>query len=262
MPPHKTKLEICWKLIVKINFKSPYFIIIALWLILLAITILTLNGIIAAITIFMSGLLPFLLFIFWFSISPLGNSIRGNLTKWHWAVIFTWVIFAYTIFAQKWAASFLNEIFYVDSGSLGITKTLLAVLFAPFGIFYQETIVGGLWNALIFAGMILGGLLPILLLLPISFKKVLKTFGVSLLIILLSSCFIGTITNLSSNAKLITKQFALWADFNSNHLCTDSWSKDAESLLYLGGDRVLVYSPMRPINQQFHVEHCNFEKNF
>ncbi|MFC3025366.1 hypothetical protein ACFODT_16295 [Vibrio zhugei] len=246
----------------KVNLKSPYFIILTLWLLLLGTTILTSNGIVAAVTIFITGLLPFLLFVFWFSVSLVGKSIRENLKKWHWAVIFTWVAFAYALFAQKWTASFLNEIFYIDGSSLGITSTLLAVLFTPFGIFYQETVVGGLWNALIFAGLIWGGLLPILFLLPIGFKKVLKILGVSLLVIFLFSFFVGTITNLSSNAKLITKQFALWADFNSNHLCTDSWSKEAASLLYLGGDRVLVYSPIRPVNQQFHVEHCNFERNF
>ena len=84
--------------------------------------------------------------------------------------------------------------------------------------------------------------------------------GVSFLIISLSSFFIGSVANLALNKDLLIKRFALWADFNSNHLCTDTWAMKSESVLFLGGNRVLVYTPTD--EKKFTPQTCDFGKSF
>lgn len=242
------------------KLKSPYSILLISWLALIVLTLITTSGLISAITIFYTGLLPFLGIVLWFAYSKTGQAIVINFKKWHFAVILSWFLFAYAIYSQQWAASLLNEIFYVDAGNLGISYTLLAFLFTPFGIIYQETVVANLWNTMLVVFMLWGGIFPLLLVLPIPFIKVLKVLGVSFLVISLSSFFIGNVANLAFKKDFLVKNFALWADFNSNHLCTDEWSKQAESVLFLGGNRVLVYTPSKV--KKFSPETCDFGKSF
>ncbi|NTS78146.1 hypothetical protein HR060_14940 [Catenovulum sp. SM1970] len=242
------------------KLKSPYSILILSWISLIALTLIIKNGIISAVTIFYTGLLPFLGTVLWLAYSKTGQSIIVNLKKWHFAVILSWFLFAYAIYAQKWAASLLNEIFYVDAVHLGITYTLLAFLFTPFGMIYQENILTNIWNTMKVVFILWGGIFPLLLVLPIPFKKVLKVFGASFLVLSLSSFFIGSVAKLAFKKETLIKRFALWADFNSNHLCTDTWAIKAESVLFLGGDRVLVYTPSNKI--KFSPETCNFGKSF
>ena len=242
------------------KLKSPYLILLLSWVGLIVLALLTTSGLISAITIFYTGLLPFLGIVLWFAYSKTGQAIVTNFKKWHFAVIFSWFLFAYAIYSQKWAASLLNEIFYVDAGNLGITYTLLAFLFTPFGIIYQETIVANLWNTMLVVFMLWGGIFPLLLVMPIPIKKVLKVMSVSFIVIFLSSFFIGSVANLAFKKDSLIKNFALWADFNSSHLCTDTWSDKAESVLFLGGNRVLVYTPSNI--KKFSSETCNFGKSF
>nr|WP_312971557.1 hypothetical protein [Pseudomonas sp.] len=242
------------------KLKSPFSVLFISWIGLISLTLITVNGLISAITIFYTGLLPFLWIVLWLAYSKIGKSIVKNLKKWHFAVILSWFLFAYAIYAQKWAASLLNGIFHVDASNISITYTLLAFLFTPFGILYQETMVANVQIATLVVFMVWGGIFPLLLILPIPFKKVLKVLGFSFLVICLSSFFISSVANLAFKKELLIKNFALWADFNSSHLCTDSWSEKAESVLFLGGDRVLVYTPSK--DNQFSPETCNYGKSF
>jgi hypothetical protein len=242
------------------KLKSPYSILLVTWVCLIVLTLLTTSGLISAITIFYTGLLPFIGVILWFAYSKTGQAIVINFRKWHFAILLSWFSFAYVIYSQKWAASLLNEMFYVDASNLGITYTLLAFLFTPFGIIYQETIVANLWNTMLVIFMLWGGIFPLLLVLPIPVKKVLKVMGVSFIVIFLSSFFISSVANLTFKKEFLIKNFALWADFNSSHLCTDTWSDKAESVLFLGGNRVLVYTPSKI--KKFSAETCNFGKSF
>lgn len=244
------------------KFKSPYIAFLTFWLLCIFTFLASKSGPIAAFTIFYTGLLPFIYIVLWVSKSETGMKLRENAKNWHVAIGMSWFVFGYAIYSQKWAAGIINDVFLVDAGNLGITYTLLAFLFTPFGMLYQESIISVLWNTLIVVGMIWGGVFPILLMLPIPFKKVAKIIGGSFLIVALSSFFIGVVSNLALNKESLVQRFALWADFNSNHLCTDDWSKKTESVLFLGGDRVLAYQPQNPEGSQFTPETCNYAKSF
>jgi len=244
------------------KLKNPYFIVIVAWLATIGLTALTLNSIVAAITVFFTGILPFVLIILWFSTSETGKSIRAYFKKWHVAILFSWFILLYSLYAQKWAATHLNVLFNIDGNNFDITSTLLAVLFTPFGLLYQENIVGSAWTALIIVSMVLGSALPFLLFLTIPFKKILKITGMSFLILTLSSFFLGTIGHLTKNLKVMTKNIALMTDFNENHLCTDEWSKKAQSVIFLGGEKVLAYFPLNQEGNKFIVKSCDYKKTF
>lgn len=242
--------------------KNPYIAVISLWLGLIALTYSTSIRAFAAASILMTGLIPFILSIFWIGRSEIGIGLREQLKKkWHLAVMLTTFVFIYTLFAKQWAAAFINDIFHVDASHLGITYTLLVVLYAPFGLLYQPSVVSSLWATIISTGIIWGGILPMALVLPAKLKAILKVVGVSFLILFLFSLFIGGVSRLPAEAKNLTKTFALWADFNSQHLCTDSWATGTESVLFLGGDRVLVYQANNPL-VQFQAQTCNFAKVF
>lgn len=244
------------------KLKNPYWATFALWLSAAILAVITSNSVVAAITLFFTGLLPFIFLVLWFSRSETGISIRRHFEKWHIAVMLTWVLFAYTLYARKWAASLINEVFHIDASSLGITYTLLAALYTPFGILYQKAILAGILNAIVVVALIWGGLLPLLLILPIKFKKIIKVFGVTFLIILLSSFFITILANLSLHKESLIKEFAVWADFNAKHLCSNDWAKTAQGVVFLGGDRVLTYIPTNPNGSRFVPATCNYTESF
>lgn len=244
------------------KIKNPYVTFFLLWLLSIGAFAVTKLGIIAAFSIFYTGVLPFIYLSLWFSKSEVGQKLREHAKKWHIAIWLSWIVFAYAIYSQKWASNLINEVFNIDAGNLSITYTLLAFLFTPFGMLYQESVVSALWNALVVTGIIWGGIVPLLLMLPIPMKKVGKIVGVSFLVISLSSFFIGVASNLALNKKLMVQGFALWADFNANHMCTDKWALTTDSVLFLGGERVLIYQPNKSIGSQFSAKKCNFEKSF
>ncbi|HEY9016849.1 hypothetical protein [Thiomicrospira sp.] len=244
------------------KLKNDYILVLLFWLLSIFIFMMTKSGLVAAFSIFYTGLLPFVYIVLWLSKSEIGKNIRKHAKKWHIAVGISWFLFAYAIYAQKWAAGVINQVFFVDASNLGITYTLLAFLFTPFGMLYQESILSGLWNTLIIAAMIWGSIFPMLLMLPIPFKRIAYVFVFSFLVIGFFSLFIGAVTNLVVNKELLIKRFALWADFNNNHLCSDNWANTTDSVLFLGGERVLIYQSKKPENSQFSVKTCNFEKSF
>lgn len=243
------------------KYNSSYVLFLVIWLLIIITFMVTKSGLIAAFTIFYTGLLPFIYIVLWLSTSEAGRNLRDHAKKWHIAIGISWFVFAYVIYAQKWAAETINEVFFVDASNLAITYKLLVFLFAPFGILYQKSILSGFWNTLIVVAMIWGGIFPILLILPIPFKKVVKILVVSFLAIGSFSAFIGVTSSLALNKEHLVKQFALWADFNSYHLCSDNWAKTTESVLFLGGDRILAYQPTNPEGFQFSVKTCNYEKS-
>lgn len=244
----------------KEKYKSPYVLVLVTWLLIIIAFMVTKSGFIAAFTIFYTGLLPFIYIVLWLSTSETGRHLRDHAKKWHIAIGISWFIFAYAIYAQKWAAETINQIFFVDASNLAITYKLLVFLFAPFGIFYQKSILSGFWNTMIVVAMIWGGIFPTLLILPIPFKRVFKILVVSFLAIGSFSAFLGVTSSLALNKEHLVKKFALWADFNSYHLCSDNWAKTTESVLFLGGDRILAYQPKNPKGSQFSVQTCNYEK--
>ena len=240
--------------------KNSYLTVLLAWLIAIILSITSSNGIIAALTLFFTGLLPFIFILLWLAKSKTGESIRGYFSKWHTGIMLIWFLFAYSIYAKKWAAAFINDIFHVDANSLGITYTLLAALFTPLGILYQGGILASLWITVIVIAIFLMGILPFLLLLPIKFKTLAAFTGTTFLVVFLSSVFIGITAGFASNKELLVTRFALWADFNEKHLCTNDWSNRAQSVLFLGGDRVLAYIPGNPQGSRYVPETCDFAK--
>ncbi|WP_248749233.1 hypothetical protein [Pseudomonas sp. MWU15-20650] len=241
--------------------KNPYLVVLVLWLSAIALTYLSSNGLVAAATIFFTGLLPFIFIWLWLAVSNTGISVRSYFSKWHTGILLTWLIFIYSIFAKQWAAALINEIFHIDANSLGITYTLLAALFAPFGLLYQESFLASLWSAFIIVSVCMAGIIPILLILPVAFKKLAKFTLLVFAVAFFSSVFIGITANLSAHKQMLVEKFALWADFNAHHLCSDDWASTAESVVFLGGNRVLAYFPKNPDGRRFMPKTCNFGKN-
>jgi len=243
--------------------KNAYLNTIYLWIVFLVISFIWSESIFSAVTIFYTGIMPFVLVVIWLSISETGTSIRSMVKKWHVAIFISWAVFAYAVYAQKWASAYINDIFYVDAGNLGITYTVLAVLFTPFGVFYQPSFISSLQSGLLVLGMFTAPFIVLLLILPISFKEVVSLIFKACFGIFLSAFLLSAIFNLSNNMTNMTRSFALWADFNSKHMCSDNvWVKEAESVLFLGGDRVLVYTPSKPEGERFSSKTCNFSKSF
>lgn len=244
------------------KFWNAYLSVFAIWTLVIAISLTTGSILLSTISIFYTGLLPFICIILFISRSIIGKRLESMKEKWHFAVHLSWIIFVYSIFAQKWASETLNNIFQINATYLSITYKLLVFLFAPFGIVYQTYILSGVWLLFILIGFVLSTILPLFIIFNVPFKIFVKKFGVFLLVfifILISVPMLSTIV--SHKEKLIIK-FALWADFNSKSLCTDSWVNNSESILFLDGNRVLAYQPQNPDGYQFIVETCNYNKTF
>lgn len=244
------------------KLKKSYLVVFALWIVTVAVAYISKSGAVAAFTIFLTGVLPFIVVLIWLAGSVTGKAIRGYFKKWHASILLLWFLFVYSIYAKKWAASLINEVFHVDANFLGITYTLLAALFTPFGILYQQSILENLWAAVIVAGVAMAGFFPFMLLLPIGFKKIVKIVGFTFGVVYLSSFFVAIVASISVGKKNLVREFALWADFNTEHLCNDSWASKAYGVVFLGGDRVLVYLPTNPDGSRFVVETCDFSKSF
>lgn len=241
--------------------KNPYLVVLVLWLSAIALTYLSSNGLVAAATLFFTGLLPFIFIWLWLAISKTGITVRSYFSKWHTGILLTWLIFIYSIFAKQWAAALINEIFHIDANNLGITYTFLAALFAPFGLLYQEGFLASLWNASIIVSVCIAGIIPILLVLPIAFKKLAKFTLLVFAVTFFSSLFIGITANLSAHKQMLVERFALWADFNEHNLCSDDWANASESVVFLGGNQVLAYFPQNPKGSRFMPKICNFRKS-
>jgi len=244
------------------QLKKSYLIIFGLWIILSITARFTESSLLAGLTIFYTGFLPFVAALLWLAKSTTGTNIRNYFKNWHIGILSAWFLFAYSIYAKKWAAALLNEIFHVDANNLGITYTLLAALFTPFGILYQSDILSSAWVAIIVIAVVIAGIFPLLLLLPITLRKLAKFIGITFATVFISSFFVGIIAGLIHNKDMFIKEFALWADFNSAHPCSDDWAKQSQSVLFLGGDRVLAYFPGKPPGQQFSAQSCDFAKRF
>jgi hypothetical protein len=242
--------------------KNSYLNTIYIW-VAISIAAITIQHIFfLAAAIIYTGALPFINSVIWLSISSTGIKIRKKLKVFHWAAMFSIVVFLYGIYAQSWASSTLNQIFYVDANNFGITYTFISFLLAPVGLLYHDTVIGALYPIFIITSMFLVYIIPIALLTNMPFTKVLKISGVFFGSIFLMSFFLSMAFNLSNKIDDITKSFAVANDFNSNHLCQDSWSTGTESVIFLGGHNVLVYSTNKPLGSQFSKETCDFSKSF
>ncbi|HDY7887654.1 TPA: hypothetical protein ACGUWK_004373 [Vibrio vulnificus] len=243
-------------------FKNYYVNSVLLWIVLIVLGLLTANIYIMATTMVYTGMLPFINIVLWFSISELGCKLRKHLKTWHWAVIASWLIFLYSLYAQKWTAGVLNDVFHVDPSHFTITYSLLAFWFTPVGIFYQDSVVGSVFAIFMVTALVFITFLPFVLLSKLPMKKILKVTVLFFLTIFLVSFLLQTASNISNRVGDIALNFALWADFNESHLCSDEWVKQSQRVIFLGGDKVLVHDPSSEVGRQFKVESCNMRKVF
>ncbi|MBH1931080.1 hypothetical protein NGC36_23020 [Serratia rubidaea] len=239
------------------NYFNPYFLFLV-FIILLAMIIK--SSLISALAIFYTGVFPFICIVRWISKSGIGGEIINKSKKWHIAVYISWFIFLYSIYAQKWAAETINQIFPIDATKLSITYKLLAFLFTPFGIFYQQSVLSGFWDFLIVIVTLLSVFIPVLLIINVSFKKVAKITVISFVFMVSSTFFISVISKISFNKNELITNFALWADFSNYHLCTGDWVSNTDSVLFLDGGYVLAYHQRNSKDTRFTVERCNYKR--
>lgn len=244
------------------KFWNVYLSVFTAWMLIIIISLITGSAFLSAISFIYTGLLPFICITLLISRAIIERKIESMKKKWHFAVYISWIIFIYSIFAQKWASETLNNIFQVNAGYLGITYKLLVFLFAPFGIVYQAYILSGVMLIFILITLALCIIPALFLIFNIPFKPFRKALCVFSLIFIFISCSIPMLSNIIFHQKELIIKFALWADFNSKNLCTDSWVKNTESILFLDGGRVLAYHPNKPDGYQFTVETCNYNKTF
>ncbi|GCF91932.1 hypothetical protein [Shewanella sp. M-Br] len=235
-------------------------VVLLLWVVLMLPTIFNGGWFWTSVAIFYTGLIPLLFLVFWFSYSTVGQFVRKKLKLWHWAVIFSGILALYTFFSRQWASVFINKIFHVDSSELSITSDFVALFFTPFLIVYQEFVISFLW--FLSTVILIFSSLYFVCVYVFWWHKFKRNYIVVFFYLLCFSIFIGVMSVFPYRVDVITKKIALWADFNTYHLCSDGWANKAESVLFLKSGRVLVYSPSFEHGRQFHVESCDYKKVF
>ncbi len=244
------------------KFWNVYLTVFATWVLVIIISLATKSILLSTISFFYTGLLPFIFITLFISRVIFYKKLESMKNKWHFAVYLSWIIFIYSIFAQKWASETLNNIFQVNASYLGITYKLLVFLFAPFGVLYQVYVLSWVWIVFIFIGSFLSIILPLFLIFNFPFRRFRKALGVCFMTFIFISCSVPMLSNMVFYQEKLIIKFALWADFNSKSLCTDSWVNNSESILFLDGNRVLAYHPNNPEGYQFTVETCDYKKAF
>ncbi|MDH2917751.1 MAG: hypothetical protein PXX73_00960 [Sideroxydans sp.] len=244
---------------------SPKRVSIALvtaWVVSIVATLLIGNPWIVLASIFLGGALPFALLAIWLPRSRFGKFVQEAASVWQLRIFGITMLFAYSVYANKWAGDVINELFHVDSSHFGVSTTVFAVLFAPFGLIYRQDVIGWLWIVFILLGALLTSVLPLSLLTPGRAALGWKAWIGGLLFVFVGAFVLAMSANLANSFKPLAMRFAIWADFNDSHLCTDDWTSKTNSVVFLGDQRVLVFFPENPANSRFSVESCNYAKSF
>lgn len=243
-------------------FNNIHLNTIYLWIALILTVFIKMNIYTITALLIYTGYLPHINLLFWLSLSNTGKQIRERLKIWHWAIIFSYIAFIYSLYAQSWASALLNETFPVDPSKFGITESFLVVLVAPVSLLYYPDYLAGIHTATIILSMIILPILGVAVLTGFSLKKTFKITGCILVLTFLMSFFVTLMLNFTMHIKDVTRIFALNTDFNSSHLCKDDWSNKSKSVIFLGGNKVLAYFDSREPGSQFEVVDCDYTKSF
>lgn len=237
-----------------------YAYVFAIWIALVLLAWLS-TGAMALIAIGYTGLLPFLIGAIWLSRLNDRYAISSRVSSWLGRILITWAVFCYAVYAQKWAATTLNEIFHIDANHLGITYWVVAALFAPFELLYQNDLMAYGLFSIIVLGNIQALWLVLRLLGDDSQRSTLKVkLVVTGIITFMLAVFFFTIgSNIARDKALLIRSFAVWADFNSSHPCTDSWAAQVDSLVFLDGNHVLTFQHDAK-DGPFKFQSCNYKK--
>lgn len=245
-----------------LSFKKTVFFTMAIWIALITAPLIYSNTVTVGLAILYTDLLPFMLGVFWISLSKTGVMLRERFKAWHWVIITSWLIFSYSLYARKWTAATINGIFHVDPEKFTLTYDFLAFVYAPVYILYQPSLVSGLLN--IFVALVVG-LAPLFvfaLLADVKVKLIFKWSGLLIGFIYLVSFFLTMAGNISKSVDDVALNFALWADFNESHTCSDDWASSAKSVIFLDAEKVLAYFPSGEDGKHFQVKSCNSLKAF
>jgi uncharacterized membrane protein len=243
-------------------FSNVYFNTILVWIALIIIAFVEMNIYTITALFIYTGYVPHINILLWFSFSNIGKQIREKVKLQHWAVIMSYIIFIYFLYAQSWAASLINGIFHIDPVKFGITESFLIVLIAPVSLLYYPDHLAVLHTGTILASMLIAPILVLGVIAGFSPKKVFKAIGVVLLVTFLMSFFSTLMFKFTLHTKDVAEKFALYTDFNTVHMCNDEWAKEATSLIFLGGSKVLVYSEKMKAGARYKVQTCDLAKSF
>jgi hypothetical protein len=235
--------------------------LLALWFTLLALAAWVKIGVISLLVLSLTGAMPFALVVLWLGLSEYGKKIRDWFDAWHLRAFSVAALFVYGIYGRKWAGDIINELFNVDARYFGLTSAVLTVLFTPFGVLYRTDVVGPAFNLFILAAALI---IPLYLTYLITAEGVDgrgKKVGYLVLTVVGASAALALAYNIAKTFKPAVKAFAVWADFNDNHLCTDSWASEVKGIVFLDDGRVLGYFP-NASDHQFKVVSCNYAKEF
>jgi len=231
------------------------------WLGLLLLAVATKIGWLAVLTIVLTAAMPFVLVVLWLGLSQTGRSIRGWFKLWHVRVIFGALVFCYATYGHKWALDIINQLFNVDPKYFGITSTVLTVLFIPFGIIYRPEITERAWDVVLVATVFLTPIYWLYLCFIDDVEGRGLKFLYSIALPLAGVAALTLAVQISNDFRPMVQNFAIWADFNDNHLCTDPWASNAKEVVFLDHGEVLAHFP-RASPFQFQVVSCNYAKKF
>lgn len=241
----------------KFSSKRVSIAIASIWLFSIALTLITKNQWCALTSMVLGGALPFALLAIWLPRSKLGKLFQSAASVWQLKIFGLVGLFAYSVYANKWAGDTVNEIFHVDPSHFGVSTTVFAILFAPFGLLYRQDMVGWLWIVFTLVCICLFYVLPLSLLLPKIPAFGWKAWAGAFIFVLVGSFTLAMSNHLAKSFLPLATRFAIWADFNEKHLCTGEWTEQKNSVVFLGEQRVLVHFPENSAHP-FSVESCNY----
>ena len=246
----------------KFSSKRVSLALVVAWVVSIAATLLIGNAWIALGSMFLGGALPFVLLAIWLPQSRLGKFIQEAASVWQLRIFGVSALFAYSIYANKWAGGVINKLFHVDPSHFGISTTVLAVLYAPFGLIYRQDVISWLWVGFILLGTLLTYVLPLSLLAPSRPPLGWKAWVGGVLFIFVGAFVLTMSAHLANLFEPLVKRFTLWADFHEHHLCTNDWVQRTEGVVFIGSDQVLAYFPENRMGSRFSVKSCNYKENF
>lgn len=243
------------------QFSSAAKKLIAFWFASLAVAAWSKVGAVALFALSLTGAMPFVLVVLWLGLSEMGEKIRNWFNTWLLRVFSGALLFCYVTYGRKWAGDIINEIFNVDARFFGITSTALTVLFTPFGIFYRPDVIGNAFDIFNITAAFLILVYSFYLLVANGVKSRAKKIGYIVLTFVIGSVSFVLALNIANSFKPAVKAFAVWADFNENHLCLDSWASEAKGVVFLDNGKVLGFFPQAS-NYHFKVVSCDYAKKF
>lgn len=234
--------------------------LLIIWLVLLVIAALADVVFLSLLSLSLTGAMPFILVILWLSLSEMGKQIRKGFEIWHIRIFFIAGLYCYGTYGHKWAGDVINELFNIDAQYFGNTSAVLTVLFTPFGLLYRPELIGYAYTLFILSSSIFASYLIYLLIAP-DLQDRRKRIGNLFFAVFAGSVFLALSFHMTNMFKPAVVKFAIWADFNDSHLCTDSWASEAKGVVFLDNGKVLGYYPKEG-DYKFKVMPCNYDRKF